>query len=64
MLTPPQDLEDKLVALVAVLAEQHVQPLEGGRLQRLEAVLAEYRADDGERMLALLDVGSEEVTGS
>ncbi len=62
MLTPAEDLEDQLVALVAVLAQQYVQPLEGRRLERLEAVPGEHITDHRERMLALLDVGGEEIT--
>ncbi len=62
VLAAAQDLEDQLVALLAVLAQQHVEPLEGRRLQRLEAVAREDRPDDGERMLPLLDVGGEEIT--
>ena len=37
-LTPLQDAEDELVALVAILPEQHVEPLHRRRLERDEAV--------------------------
>jgi hypothetical protein len=64
VLATAQDLEDQLVALVAVLAEQHVQPLEGRRDQRLEPVPGEHRPDPRKGMLPQLPLGSEEVTGT
>src|SRR5207248_11396690 len=63
VLAAPKDLEDQLVALVAVLAHEHVQPLERGRGERLEAVPCEHRPDQGERPLAGLVLAGEEVTG-
>src|SRR5690606_13938875 len=45
MFSTAQDLEDQLVALVAVLAGQGLQPLERRRLQRLEAVPLEHLAN-------------------
>jgi lipoic acid synthetase len=48
MLAATEDLEDQLVAILAVLAQQHVEPLEGRGLQRLETVSGEHRADHGE----------------
>ena len=43
-----QDLEDELIALVAVLADQRLEVLDRGRLERLEAVALEDLADDAD----------------
>ena len=61
MLATAQDLEDQLVAFIAVLAEQHLQSLEGRRLQRLETVAGEDRADHREGSLPPIDLGGEKV---
>jgi hypothetical protein len=62
VLTTPQDLEDELVALFPVLAQQHVQPLERRGLQRLKPVPREDRTDDRERALPRIQLGGEEIT--
>ena len=64
VLAAAQDLEDQLVAVVAVLAEQHVQPLEGGRDQRLEPIPGEHRPDPRKGVFPQLPFGGEEVTGT
>ncbi len=64
VLAAPEDLENQLVAFVAVLAQQHIESLEGRRLQRLVAVAAEHVADDREGMLALVHLRGEEVTST
>jgi hypothetical protein len=61
VLASAEDLEHQLVGLIAVLAEQDVDALERRRLQRLEAVAGEDRAQHAERRLAFLVVGGEEV---
>src|SRR5262249_36395395 len=61
VLAPPQDLEHQLVGLIAVLAEQHIDALEGRGLQGLEAVAREYGAKRREGSLAPAVLGSEEV---
>src|SRR5207245_255644 len=59
-----QDLENELVALFAVLADQRFDVLERGRLQRLEAVALVHTTDDPEDMLAAADVVRQEVAGA
>lgn len=58
-----EDLEDELVALVAVLAGEHVETLEGRCLERLEAEAGEHRTDGREGALTLLEFGCEEIPG-
>jgi hypothetical protein len=64
VLATAQDLEDQLVAVVAVLAEQHVQPLEGGGDQRLEPVPGEHRPDPRKGVFPQLPFGGEEIAGT
>ena len=61
MLAALQDLEDELVALVAVLAEERLDVLEGRRLQRLEAVAFVDVANDADHVLAPADVVGEKI---
>src|SRR5262249_58878428 len=49
VLTAAEDLEYELVALVAVLAHEDIEPLEGRGRERLEAVRREHRPDMRER---------------
>ena len=58
---PTQDLEQQLGGLFAVLAGQHLQPLERGGLQRVEPVALEDVADCGQRRPAATQVVGEEV---
>ncbi|WP_346041445.1 hypothetical protein [Actinomadura chokoriensis] len=64
MFTAPEDLEDQLVALVAVLAGQGLQPLERRRLQRLEPVPLEHPANLREDMLTGTQCTGEKVPGA
>ena len=61
LLTPGEDAEDELVALVAVLAEQRVEPLEGRRVHPREAVRLEHLADRRHGPMAAGDLVGEEV---
>jgi hypothetical protein len=61
VLAAPQDLEDELVTFVAVLAHEHVEALEGRRLQRLEAVRGVDTVNNGERALPGFQLGGEEI---
>ena len=63
VLTAPKDLEDQFVALVPVLAGEHVQPLKRRGLERLEAVAGEHGADGRESAFAPLELGGEEIAG-
>src|SRR5690606_8300400 len=56
-----QDLEDQLIAFLAVLAEQRLDVLDGGRLERLEPVALVDAADDADDVLPPTDVGRQEV---
>src|SRR5262249_13480653 len=64
MLPATEDLEDQLVALVAVFAQQDVEALEGGRGERLKAVPREHRPDLFEGAFPELLVAREEITGT
>src|SRR5205823_3250806 len=54
-------LENELVAFFAVLTKQRLDVLDGGRLERLEAVALVDALDDAEDVLAPADVLREEV---
>ena len=56
-----QDLEQQLVAFIAILAEQGVEALEGRRLQRIEAVTFEYITDNRRDVAALAHVEGKEI---
>ena len=56
-----EDLEDELVALVAVLAEQRLEVLDRRRLERLEAVALVDALDDADDVLAAPHVFRQEV---
>ncbi len=47
-----EDLEDQLVAFLAVLPQQRLNVLEGGRLERFEPVLLVHVADDTNHVFA------------
>src|SRR5215469_8988179 len=64
MLPAPENLEDQLVAFVAVFAHQDVEALEGGSGERLKAVPREHRPDPREGAFPELTVAGEEVTGT
>jgi len=61
VLATAEDLEDELVALVAVLAREHLDPLEGGGLQRAEAVALEDVPDGREGALTTPELRREKV---
>src|SRR6185437_11594106 len=63
VLAAAQDLEDELVAFLAVLAHEDVEPLEGRGRERLEPVAGEHRPDERERALPGLELAGKEVTG-
>ena len=56
-----QDLEDQLIAFVAVLAEQRLDVLDRRRLERLEAVTLVDATNHADHVGAAADVGREEV---
>ena len=56
-----QNLEDELVALLAVLANQRLDVLEGRRLQRLEPVAFVDIADDSDHVLPASNVAGKEI---
>ena len=56
-----QDLEDELIALVAVLAQQRLEVLDGRRLDRLEPVALVDARHDAHHMLPAADVVGQEV---
>ena len=56
-----QDLENQPVALLAVLPHQRLDVLDGGRLERLEAVAPVHVGDHADHVLAPPDVLGEEV---
>ncbi len=62
VLAAPQNLEDQLVAFVAVLAQQRLDVLERRRLEWLEAVALVHLADDTNDVLPAADVGRQEVS--
>ena len=64
MLAALQDLENELVALLAVLAEQRLDVLERRRLERLEPVALVDAADDADDVLAPADVVGKKVAGA
>jgi hypothetical protein len=59
-----QDLENELVALFTVLADQRFDVLERRRLERLEAVPLVDTADDPDDVFAPADVRRQEVARS
>ena len=59
-----EDLENELVALLAVLAEQRLDVLERRRLERLEAVALVDIAHHADHMFPAPDVVGEEVAGA
>jgi hypothetical protein len=61
VLSAPQDLEDELVALVAVLSQQRIDVLDGGRLERLEPVAIVNIPDDADDIVAPPDVLRQEI---
>ena len=61
VLAAAQNLVNQLVALLAVLAEQRLDVLEGGRLQRFEPVVLVYVAHDADDVLAPADVGRQKI---
>ena len=61
MLAAAEDLEDQLVALVAVLAREGLHALEGRRLQRLEPIPLEDVADRREYVLPYPQVARQEI---
>src|SRR5439155_360131 len=63
VLAAAQDLEDELVAFLAVLAHEDIEPLEGRGGERLEPVAGEHRPDERERALPGLELAGKEVTG-
>src|SRR5262249_9343801 len=63
VLATAQDLEDELVAFLAVLAHEDVEPLEGRGGERLEPVAVEHRPDERERALPGLELAGKEVAG-
>ena len=56
-----EDLEDELVALFSILAEQRLDVLDGRRLERLEAVALVHRGDHIDDVLPATDVLRQEV---
>ncbi len=56
-----EDLEDQLVAFLAVLPEQRLDVLDRRRLQRLEAIALVHAADHADHVLAPAHVLREEV---
>jgi len=56
-----QDLEDEAIAFFAVLAEERLDVLVGGRFERLEAVALVHLANDPHDVLALADIVGQEV---
>jgi hypothetical protein len=56
-----QDLEDELVALLAVLAEERLDVLDGRCLERLEAVALVDGPDDADHVGAATNVGRQEI---
>ena len=56
-----ENLENELVAFFAVLAEQRLDVLERGRLERLEPVALVHLANDADHVLAATDVVGQEV---
>ena len=64
VLATAQDLEDELVAVLAVLAHEHIEPLEGRSGERLEPVAREHRPHDVEGPLPGLELAGEEIPGS
>lgn len=59
-----EDAEDELLALVAVLAHQRFDALDGGRLERLEAVPREELADDADDVEAAVHRLGEQIAGA
>src|SRR6185436_4975529 len=56
-----QDPEDELIALLAVLAEERLEVLDRGRLERLEAVAFVDRSDGLDHEAPATDVAGQEV---
>src|SRR5258705_356182 len=59
-----EDLENQLVAFVAVLAEQRLDVLERGRFERLESVALVHFADHTNDVLPPPHVVGEKVSGA
>ena len=64
MLAPAQDLENQLVALLAVFAEERLDVLERRRLERLEPVLLVHTPHDADDMLAPADIVRQKIARS
>ena len=62
VLAPFQDLENELVALFAVLAEQRLDVLEGRRLERLETVALVHTTNDIDHVLTTPNVVGQKIT--
>ena len=59
-----QDLEHQLVTLVTVFAGEGVEPLVGRRLQRLKAMRLVDVANHADRVLPLVQLGGQKVSGA
>src|SRR6185503_11448246 len=64
VLAAPEDLENQLVAFLAVLARQRLDVLERRRLERLEAVALVDPAHHADDVFPAPDVVGEEVAGT
>ncbi len=64
VLAAAQDLENQLVAFLAVLAEQRLDVLERRRLERLEPIAFVHTADDPDDVLAPADVVGKKIACS
>jgi hypothetical protein len=64
VLTAAQALEDQLVALFTVLAEERLDVFEGRGLEGLEAVSLVHAPNDANDILPPADVGGQKVAGA
>jgi hypothetical protein len=61
VLATPKDLENKLIALLAVFPEERLDVLERRGFERFEAVALVHLAHDAHHVLAAADLVREEV---
>jgi hypothetical protein len=64
VLAPAQDLENELVALLAVLPEQRLDVFEGRGFERLESVPLVHVADDADDVFTPSDFVRKKIAGS